>query len=449
MQVRFEGTLDARHNKTHIPHTFNVPPGTQVVTIRFDQTEQTSAMVVPQVSLTLFDPNGARGARHNNADQNIRLTAWTATPGYVPGNLIAGTWTAWIDVHRLLEPDTVQYTLDIEVSEETPDEVPQAWTKGSTAPRGRGWYRGDLHGHTLHSDASWDVPEFVQYARHYGLDFVTLTDHNTVSPLPEHDHYSADDLLTMGGMELTTYDGHALALGVRAWQEWRVGLDGATMPMLAERAMSGGALFVIAHPMSIGDPWCTGCAWGYADMMPGSARCVEIWNGEWAGTSNNEAALGLWYGWLNEGYRMAVTAGTDIHGPLYDAAPGFNVVYAEALSERAILSAIRAGHLYLSRGARLDLTAQGENGSAGMMGDVVSGNTVKLAARWADAAEGDALRLIVGGEVREVVPVGASGEREWTLNAETRWATVELRGADGTMRAIANPIFMGSEADWR
>ena len=36
---------------------------------------------------------------------------------------------------------------------------------------------------------------------------------------------------------------------------------------------------------------------------------------------------------------------------------GFDVVYADDLSEQAILSAVRAGHLYLSAAPRLELHA--------------------------------------------------------------------------------------------
>ncbi|MEZ4662801.1 MAG: hypothetical protein R2911_35070 [Caldilineaceae bacterium] len=38
-----------------------------------------------------------------------------------------------------------------------------------------------------------------------GLDFIALTDHNTVSPLAEMAQLGGDGLLTMGGQELTTF----------------------------------------------------------------------------------------------------------------------------------------------------------------------------------------------------------------------------------------------------
>ena len=79
------------------------------------------------------------------------------------------------------------------------------------APRGPGWYRGDLHSHSNHSDAGQrTVAELVEAARGAGLDFVFLTDHNTISGLPEMDASTTPELLAAGGIELTTFWGHAL-----------------------------------------------------------------------------------------------------------------------------------------------------------------------------------------------------------------------------------------------
>ena len=46
---------------------------------------------------------------------------------------------------------------------------------------GAGWYRGDLHSHTFHSDAR-GAPELLHAAaRQAGLDFLAVTDHNTTT----------------------------------------------------------------------------------------------------------------------------------------------------------------------------------------------------------------------------------------------------------------------------
>ena len=57
---------------------------------------------------------------------------------------------------------------------------------GATAPvrvtgRGRGWYRGDCHLHTVHSDGPRTLAELAALARATGLDFINSTEHNTSS----------------------------------------------------------------------------------------------------------------------------------------------------------------------------------------------------------------------------------------------------------------------------
>src|SRR5690606_11814768 len=288
----------------------------------------------------------------------------------------------------------------------------------------------------------WDVDGLVQFARDHQLDFVTLTDHNTVSALAEMDSYATDDLLTMGGFEFTTFYGHALALGVRNLIDWRVDSDQRTMTDIFREVEAAGGLFVIAHPMCPGDPVCTGCQWEYADFMPGPARVVEVWNEHWTSGSNNPGSLQLWYNWLNKGHRLAATVGTDIHGPSVRDY-GFNVVYAEALTEQAILDAVRRGHLYLSSGPQLALTGTSDAGESVMMGDSMHSEDCAIHLEWSNCRSGDVVRLIVDGEVREADEAASGGERSWAL-AGKHWCLVEVRDQTGSLRAVTNPIFTGS-----
>ena len=91
---------------------------------------------------------------------------------------------------------------------------------------------------------------------------------------------------------------------------------------------------------------------------------------------------------------------------------------------------LRFGNLYLSAQPRLELTAQGDDGSFGMMGDVVSGQTVKAKLAWCDCRDGERLRFVVDNEVIDEAPLPESGQRDWMLNTSAaRWCTVEVRGA--------------------
>jgi hypothetical protein len=449
MDYHFEGRLTARDCKRSIAHHFAVPAGSGQMKLHLSFAPSHAQGTGNMLTLALFDPKGFRGAGHRGGHSHrVRISAAEATPGYIAGPLTAGEWTAEVDTHMVMPGAAVQYTLDITIAKgagATTEMRPTAVRRAPRIPqRGAGWYRGDLHSHTDHSDADGcSVAELVGAARKQGLDFLFLTDHNTTSGLAELEALGDEELLTAGGIELTTYWGHALVLGTREWVDWRVRPGTGEMTHLAEEAYARGQVFVIAHPQSNGDPGCTGCAWRFGEMMPGNARLVEIWNGPWRGDSNNEPSLALWYDWLNQGWRLVATAGTDTHSPHdYAAGPGFNVVYSEEVSEAALLRALRAGHLYLSAGPQLDLQAVDERGGQWMVGDTVPcAATFRVA--WGECPEGAQLRVIVNGRLMHQEPIGVQGEYAWSLAPEEAdWVVVEIRGEDGGMLAISNPIYL-------
>ena len=311
--------------------------------------------------------------------------------------------------------------------------------------KGPGWYRGDLHAHSQHSDAAWGIADLVAFAEQQQLEFVTLSDHNTVSGLAEFQTYHSTDLLTLNAFELTTFHGHALALGVEKLLEWRVSPpDGPahTMREIAAAVEETGGLFVIAHPMSLGSPWCSGCHWNYADMMPGTARAVEVWNSAWDSDRFNEQALQLYYLWLNQGYRLVATAGTDSHRPPEAGAKlGFNVVYAEEFSQKGLLTAVERGHLYLSGGPTLDLSARNAAGEVFKIGDVVTGNDVGVSLRWRGCVPGETVRVIADGKVHKTLTEASAGNHTFTFATLPAWLTVEIRDAQNNLRALSNPLF--------
>ena len=134
------------------------------------------------------------------------------------------TWTAVVNAHMVMpgkraSSPQIRGTFDPKAAR---GHAPRRGGCRQTARRGPGWYRGDLHAHTLHSDGEWGTSSLVADARSRGLDFVTLSDHNTISGLAELDAAAGDDLLTIPGMELTTFWG----------MPWRsgcgIGLTGGT-----------------------------------------------------------------------------------------------------------------------------------------------------------------------------------------------------------------------------
>lgn len=462
MQMHIEGTLSPQDAKQHIVHHFVVPEGVTQLQIALWHSEGASDGLSNMLTLSLFDPDGCRGAGHRMGEpvnggrrHAVVINATHATPGYHPCRVLSGEWSVVIDVHRVTAAEPCAYHLTVTASSEADvsngnsirhHSVPRSQPPPDGERRMR-WYRGDLHGHTLHSDGRFTPQELVAWARSNQLDFVTLTDHNTISGLAEMDALSSPDLLTMGGMELTTFYGHALALGLRDWVDWRVQSPSGprTIQAIETEVEAKGGLFVIAHPMAIGDPICTGCSWTYEDMLPGTARHVEVWNsGDWDNDSNNEHALALAYEWLNQGHRLALTAGTDVHGPsAKGAALGFDVVYAADRSESAILDAVRRGHLFLSSGPHVELIASNEAGEQAMMGDAISAGAITLRADWRDCGKDDQVRLISKGEVTESCRAGGAASMTLRRDAQPgQWFVLEVRDANNHIIALTNPIFV-------
>lgn len=454
LPARFTGRLGLDDMARHVPVPFRVPAGCAGLRIAFDhEPRHPGAGEIPhQLSISVIGPDGPRGTRHNNANQTVLLSETSASPGYLPGAIEPGLWRVEIDTHRILPPGGIDWQITVEAvpaSETTPAPDPAPF-----APRpGPLWVRGDLHRHTFHSDGLWSPAAMVADARARGYDFAALTDHNTTSAIAAAQAAAGHDLLILPGMELTTFHGHALALGSGTLWDWRI-RDGQTMSDRAAGIMAAGDQYVIAHPMSAGHPFCTGCFWAWSDMLPGPARLVEVWNGTWGPGPKNPLGLDLFHGWLNAGHRLVATAGSDDHGRgSLDDRPGHILVHVETLSVPGLLAALARGHAVLTSGPCFTLTARAD-GRALLPGDCAPG-PVPLTLDWAEAAPAGRLRLVTGrrGEdgvrIAHEAPAGPKGQAtlDPALLDGADWAMVELRDARGDMQALANPVFLG--AGWK
>ena len=142
---------------------------------------------------------------------------------------------------------------------------------------------------------------------------------------------------------------------------------------------------------------------------------------------------------------VALTAGTDNHGRTPETMHyGFNVVYADDLSEVEILRAVRKGRSYLSAGPQLKLSAF-YRGQQALMGDVLRVTTedaLQVTALWDDCLPGMQINLIADGRVRSVLDATRPDERTWEFRGgQARWCLLTLRDLDGRMWALTNPIY--------
>ena len=143
------------------------------------------------LDLGCFGPTGFRGWS-GGARRSFLITAKSATPGYLPGELEPGTWQVVLGLHRIPAAG-VRYELTAEATNASaaallgsdeqiePPLTDRPPRRDLPAPPGLRWLAGDLHSHTVHSDGVLTVPELARFAAGRGLDFLAVTDHNTIS----------------------------------------------------------------------------------------------------------------------------------------------------------------------------------------------------------------------------------------------------------------------------
>src|SRR2546426_157045 len=172
------------------------------------------------------DPKGFRGWSGGRRSQ-FSVSRNEATPGYMPGNIPAGTWRIILGLYRVAPAGVdVSFKIAVETDQNITGpasksaEVAKRRTNSSSSPQTvkgpRRWFSGDLHLHTVHSDGDWTIAELFSSARTNGLDFIFITDHNTASHHTEIDRLNASPQtpLVLRGEEITTYGGHTNAWGL-------------------------------------------------------------------------------------------------------------------------------------------------------------------------------------------------------------------------------------------
>ena len=443
--LRTGGALRREDRKGYRGHGFSVPDGASALRITFAY-DPGQPFPHSLLTLSLFDPHGFRGAGHRYSPrQTIELGPNEATPGFVAGALPAGEWSVEVDVHSViarLDGAPNGYELLVETIPESHARSAAPPSPRTPASRGPGWYRGELHLHTTHSDGQWSPAEMAVEARGRGLDFMFLTDHNTNTGIAELRRAVGGQTLVLPGAELTTFNGHALALGVERWIDWRIGLEGRSANDVAQAVRAAGGLFVVAHPDALPDDICTGCRWTHEGFDPGLADGVEVWGGLWNGPEEeNPGCVGLWHHWLDAGHRLTATGATDAHHKKHwEGAVPLTYVYAEELSLSGILDAVRAGRTFVSSGPELEMRAVAADGREWPTGATVPASA-RIEASCSRSPEAK-LRMVSGGTITARAEVTGRGSVSAPA-AGARWHVAELwdREAD-VMLAVTSPIYV-------
>ncbi len=454
--IVLSGRITARDG-AYVEVPFTMPPGVARIWVRFSHTGNEERAVL---DLGIADPVRFRGWSGGDK-QEFTIATSDATPSYLPGPLPAGRWKLLIGVANLRPQHQARYRAEITLEPASTPHI-DALTD-SPLKQQRGWYRGDLHMHTAHSDGSCTsqngtsvpCPVFVtvQSAAQRGLDFIAITDHNTTS------HYDAmrelqpyfDRLLLIPGRELTTYRGHANMFGTTQFVEFRAGVAGyPDASAMFAAAHSLGAIVSINHPIAPDDERCMGCGW-LDELAVHTADAVEVANG--SNRAGYAASIAFWEARLRAGDRPTAIGGSDTHRPERGTiGHPATVVYASDLSVPAILDGIRSGHVFLdlTDEGRSLLEMQGQLGTRTfMMGDEVdvpSGQTISLDTHL-QAAPGATLRLLLDGREDSALPPATVSTNDqhlplsWQSDGKRHWIRAEVRRGD-QLQLFGNPLYL-------
>ncbi len=132
---------------------------------------------------------------------------------------------------------------------------------------------GAIHIHSVYSDGSGSVEEIVSAAEGTGVDFLVLTDHNSLEARESGYEGWHDHVLLIVGDEVSSKTGHCLALGTSEHVNHRQDLSG----ILKGIREKGGHSY-IAHPHGRYRPILRMRDHGWKDWQADTATGMELWS---------------------------------------------------------------------------------------------------------------------------------------------------------------------------
>lgn len=469
-QIVLTGEIARADHQSYREIPFTVPPGTKNIAIDFAYTGKENRTVI---DIGVRDPDGQRGWSGGNKS-HIEIGSQAATPSYRAGPIEAGEWKLVLGIPNIREGQTASYKATVSFSR-APDR-PTAGSgvrKAATSPHADAskWRRGDFHTHTAHSDGSCG-PEGERgpcptlatsiAARDAGLDFVAVTDHNTITQLADIRGLQPlfPKTLLIPGTEITTFNGHANVIGNTDFLDFQLGSPRLpTLAKLFDQVEAANAFISVNHPSLPSGEACMGCGWTVKDTDWSRVTAIEVINGASMRTSGPEGAfngIAFWEARLKEGHRITAIAGSDNHDATdttgakqSSVGTPATVVYASELSAPAIIAAVKSGRVFVDTGAPagaiFDMTARTASAEAGMGGEL------RLAARERATISIDLGNFPPDARAQPIshnllLTPGLAPEDAFAISlqddASSGWFRVNIRDAGGKLLLLGNPIYL-------
>ncbi|WJV65455.1 CehA/McbA family metallohydrolase [Pectobacteriaceae bacterium CE70] len=413
-------------------------------------------------------------------EKTVVIGCESASLGGIAGEIPAGRWELHIynleGEARRHKP--MQYRVDVTTSEIADDEnigiqVPTVTSLNADnhivfdyhaiKNPASGWYRGDMHAHTVLSDGHNRLEAAVDIMARQQLDFIFLTEHNICHPaLPD-----GGRTLVLPGIEVTTDRGHfnvhGPAMGL-AMRDADFSSEGLVRQGLAIARGSephgkptgwGGGTISINHPMM--KPW----HWHFADMPLAQVNTLEIccdptWSTSPAST---EAALEVLSAIWNSGQKIYAVGGSDAHLEPQERNPQATepsiygdpstFVFSRGLSGAGILTGLRQGHVYVERRCGLGVSI---NQGRVLPGQDVGDSELNYHLSVADRSASYYAECVADGKViarEQITPKGIDVDVDMQ---HQQWVRIDIRRGNlatlpadtrGEFEGVINPVFNG------
>lgn len=275
------------------------------------------------------------------------------------------------------------------------------------------WYKGNIHLHTTNSDGALTPEETCKVYREAGYDFVVLTDHWKITPVPA----VPPDFLALSGVEYHTGNCHIICLhpGPLLPEE------NYTAQEIIDRLNQQAGYPIIAHPYWSGIT---------SQELLGLKNYlgIEVFNNTCENLKGKGYSSVHWDELLQAGRQVWGLAVDDSHhhpGPYRrdDLLKGFIMVRAKTLARKNILEAIEKGLFYSSTGVIIENITVADN-----LVSVQSSPAAEI-----DFVSYNACGNRFSGIRKEIT------QAEFTLTGQERYLRIEITDSRN-QKAWTNPI---------
>ncbi len=212
--------------------------------------------------------------------------------------------------------------------------------QSGTIPQEYREYRGVDHIHTTYSEGTGTPEEVLEAAKRAGLDFIIVTDHNTMAYWEKNPSTACKPPLLLKGVEVSTKSGHLLGLGLQQ-PHGNFSRDAQT-DIDTISGLGGSA--VLAHPRRPKRPWAQTNYEGFKgieilnmnNILSGLTgvnlfflfpqACMNEAGALTSLIHFEQPAIGLW-DTLVASRSISGFYGADAHGPAFGSIPSYESVF--------------------------------------------------------------------------------------------------------------------------